>query len=76
MNELNELSYMWEEEKDKYVLLNDKLDISILYINEKEIMFVLIEDDELDDLIISKMIESGNKVYNSINELQEDIGKK
>lgn len=73
---MNELSYMWEEEKDKYVLLNDKLDISILYINEKEIMFVLIEDDELDDLIISKMIESGNKVYNSVDELQEDIGKK
>lgn len=75
MNELNELSYIWEKEKDKYVLLKDKLDNSILYINEKEIMFVLIEDDELDDLIISKMIESGNKVYNSIDELQEDIGK-
>ena len=36
-------------------------------------MFFLIEDDTLVDLIISKMLENGNKVYNSIEELQEAI---
>lgn len=76
MDELNEFSYMWESEKDKYVLLNDELGNSILYINGKEIMFVLIEDDVLDDLIINKMIENGNKVYNNIVELQETVGIK
>ena len=76
MDELNEFSYMWESEKDKYVLLNDELGNSILYINGKEIMFVLIEDDVLDDLIINKMIENGNKVYNNIDELQETVGIK
>lgn len=73
MDALNEYSYIWESDKDKYALLNDELDISILYLNEKEVMFFLIEDDELSDSIIAKMLESGNKVYNSIDELQVDI---
>lgn len=76
MDALNEYSYMWESDKDKYVLLNDELGNSILYLNGKEIMFFLIEDDVLVDSIITKMLESGNKVYNSISELQEYVGIK
>ena len=70
MNMLDEYSYIWQTDKDKYVLLNDELGNSILFIKEKEIMFFLIEDDALLDLIISKMMEHGNKIYNSIAELQ------
>lgn len=73
MNMLDEYSYIWQTDKDKYVLLNDELGNSILFIKEKEIMFFLLEDDALLDLIISKMIEHGNKIYNSIAELQKDI---
>lgn len=74
MNALDEYSYIWQTDKDKYVLLKDELGNSILFIKEKEIMFFLIEDDALLDLIISKMTEHGNKIYNSIAELQKDIG--
>ena len=74
MNMLDEYSYIWQTDKDKYVLLNDELGNSILFIKEKEIMFFLIEDDALLDLIISKMMEHGNQIYNSIAELQKDIG--
>lgn len=74
MNMLDEYSYIWQTDKDKYVLLNDELGNSILFIKEKEIMFFLIEDDALLDLIINKMMEHGNKIYNSIAELQKDIG--
>ena len=74
MNMLDEYSYIWQTDKDKYVLLNDELGNSILFIKEKEIMFFLIEDDALLDLIISKMMEHGNKIYNRIAELQKDIG--
>ena len=74
MNLLEEYSYIWQTDKDKYVLLNDELGNSILFIKGKEIMFFLIEDDVLLDLIISKMMEHGNKIYNSIAELQKDIG--
>ena len=69
---LDEYSYIWQTDKDKYVLLNDELGNSILFIQEKEIMFFLIEDDALLELI-SKMIEHGNKKYNNIAEIQKDI---
>lgn len=42
----------------------------IFYIQGKQIMFVLIEDDALHDLIVCKMIECGNKKYSSLAELQ------
>lgn len=73
MNALNEYSYIWETEKDNYVLLNDGFGDSILFINGKEVLFFLVEDDALADSIIAKMLESGNQVYNSIAELQEAI---
>ena len=74
MNLLEEYSYIWQTDKDKYVLLRDELGNSILFIKGKEIMFFLIEDDTLHELIISKMMEHGNKIYNSIAEIQKDIG--
>lgn len=73
MNLLEEYSYIWQTDKDKYVLLHDELGDSILFIKEKEIMFFLLEDDMLYELIISKMMEQGNKIYNSITEIQKDI---
>ena len=72
MNLLEEYSYIWQTDKDKYVLLRDELGNSILFIKGKEIMFFLIEDDALHELIISKMMEHGNKIYNSIAEIQKD----
>lgn len=71
---LDEYSYIWQSDKDKYVLLNDELGKSILFIKEKEIMFFLVEDEVLLELIISKMMEHGNKIYNSIAALQKDVG--
>lgn len=74
MNMLSEYSYIWETDKDKYVLLNDELGSSIIFINDKDIMFLLIDEDALVDSVIAKMMENGNKVYNNITELQEAIG--
>ena len=76
MDKLNEYSYIWDRDKEKYVLLDDETGKSIWSINGKELMFFLIEDDALADLIIEKMLNAGNKVYNSIVELQEVIGVK
>lgn len=73
MDALNEYSYIWGVDKDKYVLLKDEFGMSILSINGKEIMFLLIEDDIVADSVIAKMLEYGNKVYNSITELKEAI---
>ena len=60
-------------DKEKYVLLKDEFGTSILSVNGKEIMFLLIEDDIVADSVIAKMLENGNKVYNSITELKEAI---
>lgn len=73
MNKLSEYSYIWETDKEKYVLVDDDLGRSIFFIKDKEIMFFLLEDDDLLDMIICKMIESGNKKYSSVIELQNDI---
>ena len=35
MNMLDEYSYIWQTDKDKYVLLNDELGNSILFIKRK-----------------------------------------
>ena len=73
MNKLSEYSYIWETDKEKYVLVDDDLGRSIFFIKDKEIMFFLLEDDDLLDMIICKMIESRNKKYSSVTELQNDI---
>lgn len=73
MDILNEYSYIWDRDKEKYVLLDDETGKSIWFIGGKELMFSLIENDDLADLIIEKMLNAGNKVYNSIVELQEVI---
>ena len=74
MHLLESYSHIWQEDKDKYILLNDELGYRIFSIKENEIMFFLIEDDALYELIISKMVEHGNIVYNSIEEIQQVIG--
>lgn len=76
MDTLNEYSYIWGPDIDKYVLVKDELGDSIFSINGKELMFLLIEDDIVADAVIAKMLECGNKVYNSIAELQEAVGFK
>lgn len=73
MNKLREYSYIWETDKEKYVLVDDALGKSIIFIKNKEIMFCLLEDEVLLNLIIRKMIECGNKKYSSFAELQKDL---
>lgn len=76
MEALDEYSYIWNKDKEKYVLLDDEMGKNILCIKGQEIMFCLVEDDTLADLIIEKMINEGNRVYKSISELQEAMGIK
>lgn len=73
MDKLKEYSYIWEKDRDKYILLDDEFGTSIFTIDENGLVFVVIEDDILVDLIVAKMLENGNKVYNNIQELQEVV---
>ena len=71
MDKLIEYSYIWEEDREKYVLVDEERGKSIWLIKEGELMFFLIEDDVLANAIIERMLMAGNKVYNSIMDLQE-----
>lgn len=73
---LKDYAYIWETDRDKYVLLNDDFGNSILAIDGNEIKFLLIEGDALFEMIVEKMQERGNKVYCSIAELQEALNSK
>ncbi len=73
MHNLSEYAYMWESKKDEYVLVKDETGIDIFKIGGEEILFVLIEDDDLSNQIVLKMLECGNKIYDSICELQKAI---
>lgn len=75
MSNLDEFSNIWTIDKEKYVVLDDEYGKSVLYINDNRIMFVLIEDDELANQVIDRMIFEGNKIYTDINELQNLIKK-
>ena len=76
MKNVNEYSYIWEEDKEKYVLVSDEYGDDIFEIGGTELMFLLIEDDASAELIVENMIKNGNKVYKSIIELKEDLEKR
>ena len=76
MDSLNELSYIWESDKDNYVLVNDEIGCDIFCIEGKEFSFLLIEDNELHHAVVAKMLESGNVVCNGIDEIDEALGMK
>lgn len=71
MDELNEYSYMWKEKKDKYVLLSDEDVISIICLYQGMTLIFLMEDEILNDLIVEKMLKSGNKVCYSWEEVDK-----
>ena len=69
MNMLDEYSYIWQTDKDKYVLLNDELGNSILFIKEKEIMFpgyIFIDSDNPQQIY---------EHLNSVPELTKMLGR-
>ena len=76
MKNVNEYSYIWEKDREKYVLVSDEYGDDIFEIGGTELMFLLIEDDALVELIAENMIKNGNKVYKSIIELKEDMEKR
>lgn len=74
MHLLESYSHIWQEDKDKNVCLMMNPGIEYFLLKKMKLCFFLIEDDAQYELVISKMMEHGNKVYNSIEEIQQVIG--
>lgn len=64
-------SYLWNEKKTDFVLV--KTDFGYGIVDKKEQSMLLISDEELEQKIISKMLENGNKVYDNINQAYSDV---
>lgn len=67
---IEEYKYLWLDEKENWCLVNTSLGYGI--VNKKTQSALLISDDALEDAIINKMIESGSKIYEDINQAYAD----
>lgn len=68
---ISEYEYLWDKNKAEYVLVNTEFGYGI--VNKKEQTVLSISDDELEEAIIAKMLEEGNKVYENILDVYTDI---
>ena len=66
MTNIDDFEYAWTTAKDDYVLVNSEFGYGI--VNQKTQMALCISDEALEDAVIEKMRESGNRVYESILE--------
>ena len=64
-------SYLWNEKKEEFVLV--KTDLGYAIINKKDHSMLLIEDSDLDQKLVRKMMENGNKVYDDIMQAFNDV---
>lgn len=69
--DLDDYSYLWEEKKVDYVLVNTRFGYSI--VNKRERKMLLVCDDELHEELVKKMLENGNAIYADINEAFMDV---
>ena len=69
--DIHEHKYLWQEEKEDWVLV--KSEDNYFIINKRTQMGLLVSDEGLDQALIQKMLDSGNKVYNDIEEAYNDI---
>lgn len=68
---IDEYTYLWTTKKDEYVLVNTEYGYGI--INKKEQTVLSISDEELEEQLINKMLEEGNKVYENILDAYADV---
>ena len=70
MNTSN-FNYLWKAEKENWVLIKSGKGYCI--INKSTQMALLVENDELEKALITKMLECGNKIYDTIDEAYNDV---
>ena len=59
--DVKDYSYLWEEEKADYVLVDTGTGYSIM--NRRKRNILLVCDDELYEELVKKMLENGNAIY-------------
>ena len=64
-------SYIWGEKKTDFVLV--KTDLGYGIINKKEQTMLLMSDEKMEQKIVNKMLENGNKIYDDIKKAYNDV---
>lgn len=67
---LDEYKYLWESEKEDWVLVNSPYGYGI--INKQTRSMMLVSDEVLEKAIIDSMLAAGNKVYDDIDSAYAD----
>ena len=70
MTNINEYNYLWETEKENWVLVNTSFGYGI--IDKKNHMMLMIEDEDLEKALIDRMLREGNNVYEDITDAYAD----
>ena len=68
---MEEYTYLWTTEKDKWVLVNTEFGYGI--VNKIEQTALLVTDDELEQCLIDRMIAEGCQTYDNINDAYADV---
>lgn len=68
---IDEFSYLWTTQKEESVLVKTEHGYGI--VNKKERTVLLIEDDDLAEKVINKMLQEGNRTYENILEAYNDV---
>lgn len=68
---LNEYTYLWKDEQQDWVLVNTSYGYCI--VNKRKQSALLVSDDDLEDALIEKMLATGNKTYENINDAYADV---
>ncbi len=71
--DIDDYSYLWTTERDSWVLVNTEYGYAI--VNKTSHAALLISNDELADALAEKMLKSGNKTYENINDAYDDSGE-
>ena len=68
---IDEYSYLWTTEKDKYVLVNTEFGYGI--VNKTAQTVLSISDEDIYQAVIQKMLDEGNKIYENILDAYADV---
>ncbi len=71
MISINEYDYLWNSEKDDWVLVNTSFGYGI--VNKKTQSALLVSDEALESALIDRMLSEGNKIYDDINDAYSDL---
>lgn len=68
---IDEYKYLWTTKKDEFVLVNTEYGYGI--VNKVDQTVLSISDEELDQAIVEKMLNEGNKIYDNVLDAYADV---